>query len=115
MDGQRPRPGLLWIVLLASLQLIVATGQALAQYDAPPPPGYRYGGPPPPPPGYGYGRPYPPPYALGGRCRTRLPTAYGPEREICPLRRPRPRGELCHCPPPRGYPPGPWPAGRVIP
>ena len=108
------RPRVLWVGLLASLQLAIAAGQASAQYDAPPPPAYDYGV-PPPPPGYGYGRPYPPPYALGGRCRAVLPTAYGPRREICPLDHPRPRGEPCRCPPPPGYPPGPWPAGHVIP
>jgi hypothetical protein len=81
---------------LAALSL---TGEAGAQYY-------------PPPPGYGYG---PPRYAFGRRCASRLPTAYGPRREICPIVRPRPIDEPCRCPPPPDYGPGPWLRGHVIP
>lgn len=105
--------GSVWVAAFAGIALAGVAGQAAAQYyepPPPPPPGYY---PSPPPPGY-----YPPPprrYALGGRCRARLPTAYGPEREFCVLARPRPLGEPCRCPPPPNYPPGAWPRGRVIP
>ena len=66
-----------------------------------------------PPPGY-----YPPPRpAFGGRCRARADTPNGPERLICAIRRPRPLGEPCDCPPPvppPGYAAGPPLGGRVI-
>ncbi len=89
---------------LGLLAMLGAAPDAVAQYY--PPPAYY------PPPGYG------PRLALGGRCASRLPTAYGPRRLICPIVRPRHLGWPCVCPPPApppGFPPGPYLNGRVVP
>ena len=107
-----------WVATLGALTLAGYAGQAAAQYyqaPPPPPPGYGAPVPPPvyapPPPGYGerhFGHGY------GRRCDAFLPTAVGPRREICLLKRPRPRGAPCRCPPPANYGAGPWLQGRVI-
>lgn len=112
-----------WVATWGALALLGYAGgyagQAAAQYDAPPPPGYGVAGPapgyaPPPPPGYGYGgRPFR--HRFGRRCDAFLPTAVGPRREFCPLDRSRLRGEPCRCPPPANYGRGPWLRGRVVP
>ena len=68
--------------------MVLAAGEAAAQSYPP----------------YGYN---PPPYGYNG-----------PRRIVCPLRRPRPLGRPCDCPPPpppQGYAPGPPLEGRVIP
>ena len=85
--------------------LMGAAGAAQAQYYPPP-------GPPPGPPPPGYGRP-PPGYGppVGFRCDARFGTPEGPRGLVCPLERPRPLGERCHCVPPR--PPG-YGYGRPI-
>lgn len=96
----------LWAALWGAA-LAGSVGQAAAQYyqPPPPPPGYY------PPPGY----PPPPPRRFRGlQCDAFLPTAYGPQRTICPLDHPRPLDEPCRCPPPPNYPPGPWLRGRVV-
>ncbi len=120
-----------WFAAWGALALLGYAEQAAAQFSAaPPPPVAGYGVPVPPPPSYApppnYAQPpnYAPPppgygegfyrHRLGGRCDAFLPTAVGPRRLICPLDRPRPRGEPCRCPPPANYGRGPWLQGSVI-
>ena len=71
-----------------------------------------------------YGRPYDRPYGgydrprIGFRCDATAATPGGGRTFICPIRRPRPLGEGCECPPPRpppGFSYGPPLPGRVIP
>ena len=99
--------------LLAFAATVALATPVQAQYyeDRPPPPGYY------PAPRYDEGPPryYEPPRVRFGRaCEAFLPPEYGSRRIVCPIVRAKPLGEECACPPPPGYPPGPYFGGRTV-